>query len=154
LVGCLAFCLRAERGRRHLGWFDLPDIDKEALRKMLKHLFGEEIDVDLGGLRRMIETFMIMTDPVTIIDRDRVSWEAVANGESRIQQLELNVTGRRIWYESLKEEGDTEWEEDDKPPPPDEQYYLSKLRKVGRLTLDCLKVLEARWEKGEKMIEL
>ena len=80
LVGCLAFCLRADGARRLLGWFDLPNTDKEALLKMLKNLFGEEIDIDLAGLRKMIETFMDMTDPGTIIDRDRVSWEAVANG--------------------------------------------------------------------------
>ena len=154
LVGCLAFCLRADGPRRLLEWFNLPDPDKEALLKMLKSLFGNEIEIDLAGLRKMIETFMDLTDPATVLDRDRVSWEAVANGKSKIQQLELNVTGRRIWYESLREEGDTEWKEDDKPPPMDEQYYLTKLRKVGKLTLDHLKVLEDRWKKGERMLEL
>ena len=58
LVGCLAFCLRADGARRLLGWFNLPNNDKEALLKMLKSLLGEEIDIDLGGLRKMIETFM------------------------------------------------------------------------------------------------
>ena len=59
----------------------------------------------------MVQTFMDLTDPATVPDRYRISWEAVANGKSKIQQLELNVTGRRIWYESLREEGDTEWKE-------------------------------------------
>ena len=44
MVGCIAFCLRAERGRRLLWWFELPDTDKEALRKMLKDIFKEEVD--------------------------------------------------------------------------------------------------------------
>ena len=108
LVGCLAFCLRADGPRRLLEWFNLSHTDKEAILKMLKSLFGNGIEIDLAGLRKMIETFMDLTDPATVLDRDRVSWEAVANGKSKIQQLELNVTGRRIWYESLREDGDAE----------------------------------------------
>ena len=154
MVGCLAFCLRADGPRRLLEWFNFTGPEKEALLKMLKSLFGEEIEMDLPGLRKMVQTFMDLTDPATVPDRYRKSWEAVANGKSKIQELELNVTGRRIWYESLKEEGDTEWKEDAKPPPVDEQFYLTKLRKVGNLALEYLKTLEDRWKKGEKMLEL
>ena len=121
LVGCLAFCLRADGPRRLLEWFNLSDNDKEALLKMLKSLFGDSIELDMGCLRKMVETFMDLTNPATVLDRDRVSWEAVANGKSKIQQLQLDVTGRRIWYESLRDEGDTEWKENDKPAPMDEQ---------------------------------
>ena len=154
LVGSLAFCLRSDGPRRLLGWFDLSDTDKEALLGILKSLFGDSIELNMAGLRKMVETFMSLTDPATMKDRDRVSWGAVADGKSEIQQLQLDVTGRRIWYEFLRDDGDTEWKEDDEPPPPEEQYYLTKLRKVGQLTLDHLKVLEDRWKKGEQMVEL
>ena len=43
LVGCLAFCLRADGPRRLLEWFNFTGPEKEALLKMLKSLFGEEI---------------------------------------------------------------------------------------------------------------
>ena len=149
-VGCMAFCLRSDGPRRLFGWFDLTDTDKEALLKMLRSLFGNDIELDMAGLRKMVETFMDLTDPATVLDRDRDSWASVANGKSKVQQLKLDATGRRIWYESLREEGDTEWKETGTEPPADEQYYLSKLRKVGKLTLGHLKVLEDRWKKGER----
>ena len=43
MVGCLAFCLRADGPRRLLEWFNFTGPEKEALLKMLKSLFGEEI---------------------------------------------------------------------------------------------------------------
>ena len=98
LVGSLAFCLRADGPRRLLGWFNLSDTDKEALLKMLKSLFGDNIELDMAGLRKMVETFMDLTNPATVLDRDRVSWEGVANGKSKIQQLQLDVTGRRYLF--------------------------------------------------------
>ena len=154
LVGSVAFCLRSDQSRRIFGWFNLSDGDKEALLGVLRFVFGDSIDLDMAGLRRMIEAFLNMTDPVTMKDKDRDSWGAVANGINEIEQLELNTTGRRIWYESLREEGDTEWKEDGDPPDAEEQYYLTKLRKVGQLALGHLKILEDRWKKGEHMLEL
>ena len=70
----MAFCLRSDGPRRLLGWFDLSDTDKEALLKMLKSLFGDGIELDMPGLRKMVETFMSLTDPATMLDRDRDSW--------------------------------------------------------------------------------
>ena len=154
LVGCLVFCLRADGPRRLLEWFNFTDPEKEALLKILRSMLGEGMKIDLSSLRKMIQTFMDLTDPATVGDRNRKSWEAVANTKSKVQGLDANVTGRRIWYESLREEGDTEWKEDAKPPPEDDQFYLSKLRKVGNLALEHLKTLEDRWEKGEKMLQL
>ena len=154
MVGCLVFCLRADGPRRLLEWFNFTGPEKEALLKILRSLLGEGMKIDLPSLRKMVQTFMDLTNPATVADRNRKSWEAVANAKSKVQGLDANVTGRRIWYESLKEEGDTEWKEDAKPPPEDEQFYLSKLRKVGNLTLEYLKTLEDRWKKGEKMLEL
>ena len=154
LVGSLAFCLRSDRSRRLLGWFDLSDDDKEALLGILRSLFGDSIDLDMAGLRRMIEAFLNMTDPVTMKDKDRDYWGAVANGINEVEQLELNTAGRRIWYEFLREEGDTEWTEDENPPDAEEQYYLTKLRKVGQMALEHLRTLEDRWKKGEHMLEL
>ena len=61
LVGCLAFCLRADGPRRLLEWFNLTGPEKEALLKMLKSLFGDEIEIDLPGLRKMVQTFMDLT---------------------------------------------------------------------------------------------
>ena len=144
LVGSLAFCLRSDGPRRLLGWFDLSEADKEALLGILRSLFGDNIELDIPGLRKMVETFMSLTDPATMKDRDRTSWGAVADGKSDIQQLQLDETLRRIWYKSLRDNGDTEWKEDEEPPPPEEQYYLTKLRKVGQMTLGHLKVLEDR----------
>ena len=120
--------------------------------KMLKSLFGNDIELDMPGLRKMVETFMDLTDPATVLDRDRDSFVSVANGKSKVQQMKLDATGRRIWYESLREEGVTEWKETGTEPLADEQYYLSKLRKVGKLALGHLKVLEDRWKKGERML--
>ena len=94
----MPFCLRSDGPRRLLGWFDLSDTDKEALLKMLKSLFGNGIELDMPGLRKMVETFMDLTDPATVLDRDRDSWASVANGKSKVQQLKSDATGRRIWY--------------------------------------------------------
>ena len=146
LVGSLAFCLRSDGPRRLLGWFDLSEADKEALLGILRSLFGDDIELDMPGLRKMVETFMTLTDPGTVKDRDRTTWAAVADGKSDIQQLTPDETGRRIWYESLRDDGDAEWKEDEDPQPADELYYLTKLRKVGKLALGHLKILEDRWK--------
>merc|ERR1711902_28960 len=87
-------------------------------------------------------------------DKNRDYWGAVANGIIEVEELELNTAGRRIWYEFLREEGDTEWTEDENPPDAEEQYYLTKLRKVGQMALEHLRTLEDRWKKGEHMLEL
>ena len=154
LVACVAFCLRSDGPRRLFGWFDLSDTDKEALLAMLKKLLGDGIELDMPGLRKMVETFMDLTDPATMLDRDRDSWMSVANGKGKVKELKLDQTGRRIWYESLRDDDETEWKENGTEPEPDKQYYLTKLRKVGTKTLEHLKLLESRWKKGEKMMEL
>ena len=116
LVGGVAFCLRADDSRKLFGWFDLSNADKEALLGILRKLLGEDIELDMAGLRRMIEEFLKMTNPLTMRDKDRDYWSAVANGAIEIEELELDTTGRRIWYEFLREEGDSEWTQDDEPP--------------------------------------
>ena len=63
LVGSMAFCLRADAGRTLFGWFDLTDNDKLALLTILKKLLGEETELDMDGLRKMLETFLDLTDP-------------------------------------------------------------------------------------------
>ena len=52
LVGCLVFCLRADGPRRLLEWFNFTGPEKEALLKMLKSLFGEEIDLNKSTIER------------------------------------------------------------------------------------------------------
>ena len=144
LVGCMAFCLRYNETRRLFGWFDLSATDKEALLAILKTLFDESIELDMAGLRKMLETFMDLTDPSTMEDRDRTTWAAVADAKNNIPTLTPDETGRRIWYESLMDEGDAEWKEDEAAP--EEQYFLTKLRKAGKLGLKHLKLLEDRWK--------
>ena len=137
LVGCMAFCLRTNGARRLFGWFDLSETDKEALLAILRSLFEESLELDMAGLRKMVETFMSLTDPGSMQDRDRTTWAAVADGKNDIPTLTPDETGRRIWYESLRDEGDAEWKEDEAAP--DEQYFLTKLRKVGKSALKHLK---------------
>ena len=69
LVGCMAFCLRSDGPRRLFGWFGLSDTEKAALLEMLKKLLGDETELDMAGLRKMVETFMDLTDPNDIRDR-------------------------------------------------------------------------------------
>ena len=152
LVGCMVFCLRSNGARRLFGWFDLSETDKEALLAILRSLFDENLELDMAGLRKMLEAFMSMTDPGSMEDRNRTTWSAVADGINNIPTLTPDETGRRIWYESLTEEGDAEWNEGEAAP--DEQYFLTKLRKVGKSALKHLKLLEDRWKKGEAMLEL
>ena len=150
----MAFCLRSDGPRRLFGWFGLSDTDKEALLAMLKKLLGDETELDMPGLRKMVETFMDLTNPATMRDRDRDSWTSVANGKGKVKELALDQNGRRIWYESLRDDDETEWKENGTEPDQDKQYFLTKLRKVGTKILEHLKLLENRWEKGEKMVEL
>ena len=56
LVGSLAFCLRSNGPRRLFGWFDLSETDKEALLGILRSLFGDDIELDMAELRKMVET--------------------------------------------------------------------------------------------------
>ena len=154
LVGCMAFCLRSDGPRRLFGWFDLSDTEKLALLTMLKKLLGEETELDMAGLRKMLETFLDLTDPNKMRDRDRDSWSSVANGKGKIKELPLDQDGRRVWYESLREEDDTEWKEGGTEPDQDKQYFLTKLRSVGKMALEHLALLEKRWDKGANMVEL
>ena len=89
LVGSVAFCLRADQSRRIFGWFNLSDGDKEALLGVLRQLFGDNIELDMAGLRKMIEGFLNMTNPITMKDKDRDHWSAVANGAIEVEELEL-----------------------------------------------------------------
>ena len=57
----------------------------------------------MDGLRKMLETFLDLTDPNKINDRDRGPWTNVANNKSQINELPLNPEGRRAWYESLRD---------------------------------------------------
>ena len=150
----MVFCLRADAGRPIFGWFDLTNNEKVALLAMLKKLLGGETELDMGGLRKMLETFLDLTDPNKINDRDRDPWTNVANNKSQINELPLNQEGRRAWYESLREEGDIEWKEGGPEPDKDKQYFLSKLRTVAQRALGHLAVMEKRWDKGSKLILL
>ena len=154
LVGCMAFCLRSDGPRRLFGWFDLSDNEKLALLTMLKKLLGAETELDMDGLRKMLETFLDLTDPNKIHDRDRDPWSNVANGKTKIKELPLNSDGRRIWYESLREQEDTEWKEGGAEPDHDKQYFLTKLRSVAKMALEHLAVMIKRWDKGSNLILL
>ena len=129
LVGCLAFCLKTDHTRGLFGWFSLTDAEEKVLLKALKKLLGATMELDMKGLRRMLETFLNLTEPNKMNDRNRDSWMKVANEESKIKDLPLNPAGRRIWYESLREEGDEEWREDGAEPRKDKQNFLTKLKK-------------------------
>ena len=130
-----AFCLRADAGRTLFGWFDLTDNEKLALLTILKKWLGEETELDMDGLRKMLETFLDLTDPNKINDRDRDPWSNVANDKTKIKELPLNQEGRRAWYESLRERGDIEWKEGGPEPDKDKRYFLSKLRTVAQMAL-------------------
>ena len=54
LVGSMVFCLRADAGRTLFGWFDLTDNEKLALLTILKKLLGEDTELDMEGLRKML----------------------------------------------------------------------------------------------------
>ena len=66
----MVFCLRADTGRTLFGWFDLKPDEKQALLTMLKKLLGEDTELDMEGLRKMLEAFLAMTDPTKMDDRD------------------------------------------------------------------------------------
>ena len=150
----MVFCLRADAGRTLFGWFDLTDNEKLALLTILKKLLGEDTELDMEGLRKMLETFLELTDPTKMDDRDRDPWTNVANNKSQVNDLPLNQEGRRAWYESLRKEGDIEWKEGGPEPDKDKQYFLSKLRTVAQRALGHLVVMEKRWDKGSKLIML
>ena len=78
----MVFCLRADNGRPLFGWFDLSDNEKLALVTK-KKLLGDDIELDMEGLRKMLEAFLQMTDPAQMDDRDRDPWANVANNRSR-----------------------------------------------------------------------
>ena len=81
LVGCMVFCLRgADTGRTLFGWFDLKPDEKQALLEMLKKILGEDIEMNMEGLRKMLETFLTMTDPTTVDDSIRFQIMVVSNG--------------------------------------------------------------------------
>ena len=104
----MAYCLRSDNARRLFGWFDLTDTKKAALLKMLQELLGAETQLDMQGLRKMFETFLDLTDPNKMKDREREPLTSVSTGKTKVAELPLNDVGRRIWYESLKEEDDEE----------------------------------------------
>ena len=126
-------------------------MEKAALLKVLQKLLGAETELDMKGLRKMFETFLDLTDPNKMNDRDREPFTSVATGKTKIKDLPLNDVGRRIWYESLREDDDEEWKEGGTEPDKDKQYFLTKLRTVARLGLQHLVVMEKRWEKGLNM---
>ena len=121
---------------------------------MLKKLLGAETELDMDGLRKMLETFLDLTDPNKINYRDRDPWSNVANNKTQIKELPLNQEGRRVWYESLRERGDVEWKEGGPEPDKDKQYFLTKLRTVAKRALGHLTVMEKRWDKGSNLILL
>ena len=118
----MAFCLRSDGPRRLFGWFGLSDTEKEALLAMLKKLLGDETELDMAGLRKMVETFMDLTDPAKMRDRDRDSWTSVANGKGKVKELPLDQDGRRIWYDSLRDDDEIEWKENGTEPDQDKLY--------------------------------
>ena len=91
----MAFCLRSDGPRRLFGWFNLSDNEKLVLLTMLKKLLGAETELDMNGLRKMLETFLDLTDPNKINDRDRDPWSNVANDKTKIKELPLNQEERR-----------------------------------------------------------
>ena len=102
----MVFCLRADGGRTLFGWFDLTPEEKQALLTILKKLLGEDTELNMEGLRKMLEAFLRMTDLTKMDDRDRDAWRNVANNASQVKDLPLNQAGRRAWYVALRKEGD------------------------------------------------
>ena len=147
----MALCQREDGGRTLFGWFDLTPQEKEALIAMLKQIFGEDVQIDMKGLRKMFATFLTITDPATMDDRDATVWGNVANEVTKVNELKFNEAGRRAWYNALKKEEDPEWEEG-KPPDKAQQYFLTKLRTVATRGVNHLRVMEKRWEKGEQLV--
>ena len=112
----MVFCLRANAGRTLFGWFDLTPDEKQALLTIWKKLLGEDTELNMEGLRKMLEAFLRMTDPTKIDDRDATAWKNVANNASQVKDLKLDNTGCRAWYVALKKEGDLDWEEGQAEP--------------------------------------
>ena len=148
----MVFCLRADTGRTLFGWFDLKPDEKQALLTMLKKLLGEDTELDMEGLRKMLEAFLAMTDPTKMDDRDATAWSNVANNVSQVKDLKLDNVGRRAWYVALKKEGDLDWEEGQAEPDKAQQYFLTKLRTVATRGIAHLQVMEKRWAKGQQLV--
>ena len=152
LMGSILFCLRADVGRTLFGWFDLTSEEKQALLTILKKLLVEDIELNMEGLRKMLEAFLRMTDPTKMDDRDRDAWKNVANNASQVKDLKLDQTGRRAWYVALRKEGDLDWEEGQAEPDKAQQYFLTKLRTVATRGIGHLEVMEKRWAKGQQLV--
>ena len=148
----MVFCLRANRGRTLFGWFDLTPDEKQALIDMLNTVLGEEVEINMEGLRKMFEAFLTMTNPTTMDDRDGSSWANVANNVTQIKELKFDNDGRRAWYLALKKDGDLDWEEGKPEPDKAQQYFLTKLRKIAARGVKHLEVMEKRWAKGEELV--
>ena len=116
LVGCMVFCLRVDTGRTLFGWLDLTQDEKQALLEMLNKIFGEEVEINMEGLRKMFEAFLAMTNPTTMDDRDASTWANVANNVTQVKELKFDNNGRRAWYLALKKDGDLDWEEGQTEP--------------------------------------
>ena len=153
LTGCMVYCLRANAGRPMFGWFELTDAEKKALKDMLKAVMGKDIEMDMDGLKEMLKTFLDITNPETMDERDGRSWGDVANNTIKIAELQSDKDGRKAWYMSLKGDNDPVWDGDTEPDAK-EQCYLGKLRTVAKRGTKHLEKLQERWDKAENLVAL